>query len=745
MIESNAGRNRTGAGTSPAARGARGTSKSSRPARLEVRRPSSAGSICREPEARELLDVVAGRRAVRGEVARGRPASRSPAASGSGSRHGTAGDGFVCGHSPSGAVRTNGSARNANATVQRSSVPSTRCAELVELGAVSGSSGTAAPAPRCRRRALQCAPRCDSMYAETSDGNVLARHHVQRRAQLTRLDDRAATSARVSCSLRNPSSRDQSATYGDGAYCACSATSRSTASHDRRPLPARAAAAARAAFGSARGASRDDGGLQQVARRIGEERGQVGEQHAVRDEPLPRVRAAREEAERRAHRRTACGGTSRAASARRSAAGTRRRRGRASRGSPPKRTTVPPGPHESRPRRAHASLGARRLDHDVRARARPRSRRRTARRARAAPRGRRRSTGQPPASATHAASISPIGPAPRIVDLVARLHARRARRRAGSTRAARPSPPPRARGRRHLVQVHRRDPLRARARVGVGAGRETRGRGTARRAHSRRTRRTAPSSRRRRGGPSTMPQNSCPNGAGGSRSEHRMAAPIRLQVGAVGERELDLHEHVPRPRLGLRNVLDAQVAGRVEQRRLSRREDHLERRAAAVELEPLVEALERQRGHLRQLEVAERLDARPRTPRASRSATRRRAAPCGRRASSSTGSVTRWRGEDEHRPAGLDPAERLTRARGRGDDRRVDGAVVASRRGRAPARPVRRGGRRRRRRRRAAASACTQSSPTAPQPTTSTRPRGTVLRARGARRRAARPRRRRRP
>ena len=33
----------------------------------------------------------------------------------------------------------------------------------------------------------------------------------------------------VSCSLRNPSTRDHSATYGDGAYCACSATSFATA------------------------------------------------------------------------------------------------------------------------------------------------------------------------------------------------------------------------------------------------------------------------------------------------------------------------------------------------------------------------------------------------------------------------------------------------------------------------------------------------------------------------------------
>ena len=46
-----------------------------------------------------------------------------------------------------------------------------------------------------------------------------------------------ATSARVSCSLRKPSTRDQSATYGDGAYCACSATSRVDGRDEREPLP----------------------------------------------------------------------------------------------------------------------------------------------------------------------------------------------------------------------------------------------------------------------------------------------------------------------------------------------------------------------------------------------------------------------------------------------------------------------------------------------------------------------------
>ncbi len=50
-----------------------------------------------------------------------------------------------------------------------------------------------------------------------------------------------------------------------------------------------------------------------------------------------------------------------------------------------------------------------------------------------------------------------------------------------------------------------------------------------------------------------------------------MPAPVRLQVGAVGERDLDLHEHVARagPRVG--DVLEAQVAGAVEARALTGR------------------------------------------------------------------------------------------------------------------------------------------------------------------------------
>ena len=67
------------------------------------------------------------------------------------------------------------------------------------------------------------------MYAETIAGysRALITWSVVRIEPA--LTTEPPTSAFVSCSLRKPSSRDQSATYGEGAYCACSATSFSTA------------------------------------------------------------------------------------------------------------------------------------------------------------------------------------------------------------------------------------------------------------------------------------------------------------------------------------------------------------------------------------------------------------------------------------------------------------------------------------------------------------------------------------
>jgi hypothetical protein len=46
-----------------------------------------------------------------------------------------------------------------------------------------------------------------------------------------------------------------------------------------------------------------------------------------------------------------------------------------------------------------------------------------------------------------------------------------------------------------------------------------------------------------------------------------MAATPHLHVGAAGRRGVDVHEHLARPGLGLVDVLDAQVARAVQDRR----------------------------------------------------------------------------------------------------------------------------------------------------------------------------------
>ncbi|MGH3073231.1 MAG: hypothetical protein ACRDNB_13330, partial [Gaiellaceae bacterium] len=63
----------------------------------------------------------------------------------------------------------------------------------------------------------------------------------------------------------------------------------------------------------------------------------------------------------------------------------------------------------------------------------------------------------------------------------------------------------------------------------------------------------------------SMPQNSCPNGLGSSFS--RSGGPRRNVVGAVGERDLDLDEHVAGLRLRGRDLLEPEVAGAVEAQR----------------------------------------------------------------------------------------------------------------------------------------------------------------------------------
>ena len=99
-----------------------------------------------------------------------------------------------------------------------------------------------------------------------------------------------------------------------------------------------------------------------------------------------------------------------------------------------------------------------------------------------------------------------------------------------------------------------------------------------------------------------------------------MAAPERLQVGAVGERHLDLHEHVARagPRVG--HVLEAEVAGAVEARRPHGTNTTFSAVAGAKQVEALVEALERQHRRLGQVELGEQRDCRAHVPPASPSA-----------------------------------------------------------------------------------------------------------------------------
>ena len=87
-----------------------------------------------------------------------------------------------------------------------------------------------------------------------------------------------------------------------------------------------------------------------------------------------------------------------------------------------------------------------------------------------------------------------------------------------------------------------------------------------------------------------------------------MAAVERLRVGAVGERDLDLDEHVAGAGLRVGDVLEPDVARPVEDQRLHGVKTTFSASPRAVELEPLGEALERQHGRLGQVEVGEELD-----------------------------------------------------------------------------------------------------------------------------------------
>ena len=177
MIESNAGRNRTGAGRIRCCK-RRARDVVERASLLVVERPQPVERRIdlAELEGRELHDVVARRRAVRGEVLRGRRAPRSPAhPAAARARARTATASCAATGRPAPCARTAGRAQ-ANATVHRSSVASTRCAELEQLArSRRGPSGTAARSASMSTPSPAVRPRCDSMYAETIDGKLAAR------------------------------------------------------------------------------------------------------------------------------------------------------------------------------------------------------------------------------------------------------------------------------------------------------------------------------------------------------------------------------------------------------------------------------------------------------------------------------------------------------------------------------------------------------------------------------------------
>ena len=320
---------------------------------------------------------------------------------------------------------------------------------------------------------------------------------------------------------------------------------------------------------------REDGRLEVVAGRVGEQRRDAVEPDAVRDEPLPRIGAAREEGERRADvpRRVVEGAAQRqllvvepvGVDAQLAPAPARRSRGPCRPGG----RARPPAarPPRCRPPRSRRPRPRRR-----------RSCRRRAARARGAPAARRPRLGRPPASATQAQSISPIGPAPRIATRSPGSTSA-ARRRAGSRRAARPSPPPRARARRG-----RGGGSRARSAPGR-AGTRRRRRSAARRLAAR----SSPAARvgRDHAPPvaTSMPQNSCPNGLGSSPS--RTGWPRRNAFRSVpsvsATSTWTSTSPGPAPGAGRPRAAGRPARGSAAP---SRREDDLERAAAAWSSRP---------------------------------------------------------------------------------------------------------------------------------------------------------------
>ena len=169
----------------------------------------------------------------------------------------------------------------------------------------------------------------------------------------------------------------------------------------------------------------------------------------------------------------------------------------------------------------------------------------------------------------------------------------------------------------------------------------------------------------------SMPQNSWPNRPWQLAEQDRVAAPVRLRVRAVGERDLDAHEHVAGPRLGAWHLLQPHVARPVEDESSQGVKTTLRRLAAAVELEPLGEALERQHGRLRELERGQHAHGLAhRLRRGGAGADERELATVDRGGGDPTCVC-----EDEHCPAGLHGLHCRLGAALRADHRSTDGAV----------------------------------------------------------------------
>ena len=268
------------------------------------------------------------------------------------------------------------------------------------------------------------------------------------------------------------------------------------------------------------------------------------------------------------------------------------------------------------------------------------------------------SSGRPPASTTQAQSISPIGPAPTIATRSpASIPARSTPRRqhaSGSTIAATSGASPAGTGRR-LTRAIRSGTSEE---LGVGAVQELE-----------RPAAVVAGGRVRRHDPPAAchvdPAELVPERARELVEEQWVPAPEGLEVGSVGERDLDLDEHVAGAWLRPRHFLEPQIAGAVEPKRPHGVKTTLSARAAAIQLETLREALEREHGRHGKLELREQ-----RGGLAHRGRSRRAGADERELAPVDLVEVDRARvREHEHRPARRESVER---SRGGAEDERVD-------------------------------------------------------------------------